>query len=50
LGRLARPGRGCAIANDSPYGLSGGVWSADPARALGVARRLRTGSVAVNGS
>jgi aldehyde dehydrogenase (NAD+) len=39
-----------AIANDSPYGLAGGVWSADPYRALGVARRLRTGSVAVNGA
>jgi aldehyde dehydrogenase (NAD+) len=38
------------IANDSQYGLSGGVWSADDGRALGVARRLRTGSVAVNGS
>jgi len=38
------------IANDSPYGLSGGVWSADPARALGVARRVRTGSIAVNGA
>jgi aldehyde dehydrogenase (NAD+) len=38
------------IANDSQYGLSGGVWSADDARAVGVARRLRTGSVAVNGS
>jgi len=39
-----------AIANDSPYGLAGGVWSADPARALAIARRLRTGSIAVNGS
>lgn len=39
-----------AIANDSPYGLAGGVWSADPARALAVAKRLRTGSVAVNGA
>jgi acyl-CoA reductase-like NAD-dependent aldehyde dehydrogenase len=38
------------IANDSPYGLSGGVWSADDARALAVARRVRTGSVSVNGS
>jgi acyl-CoA reductase-like NAD-dependent aldehyde dehydrogenase len=37
------------IANDSPYGLSGGVWAADDARALAVARRIRTGSVAVNG-
>jgi acyl-CoA reductase-like NAD-dependent aldehyde dehydrogenase len=38
------------IANDSSYGLSGGVWSGDPARALGAARRVRTGSIAVNGS
>ncbi len=37
------------LANDSSYGLAGGVWSADPGRALGVARRLRTGSAAVNG-
>ncbi len=37
------------IANDSPYGLSGGVWSKDPERAQRVARRLRTGQVAVNG-
>ena len=37
------------IANDSEYGLSGGVWSADPARAEAVARRMRTGQVFVNG-
>ena len=38
------------IANDSEYGLSGGVWSADEARALAVARRVRTGTVTVNGT
>jgi len=38
------------IANDSVYGLSGGVWSGDPARALRVAKRIRTGSIAINGS
>jgi acyl-CoA reductase-like NAD-dependent aldehyde dehydrogenase len=38
-----------AIANDSPYGLSGAVWSADGDRAERVARRLRTGRVSVNG-
>ncbi len=37
------------IANDSEYGLSGGVWSGDQDRAVAVARRLRTGQVAVNG-
>ncbi len=37
------------IANDSPYGLSGGVWSADQDRAMAVARRMRTGMVDVNG-
>ena len=38
-----------AIANDSDYGLSGGVWGADIDEALAVARRLRTGQVEVNG-
>jgi acyl-CoA reductase-like NAD-dependent aldehyde dehydrogenase len=38
-----------AIANGTPYGLAGAVQSADPERALAVARRLRTGSVDVNG-
>lgn len=37
------------IANDSPYGLSGAVHGGDVARARGVARRLRTGTVSVNG-
>ena len=37
------------IANDSVYGLSGMVASGDRERAMRVARRLRTGSVSVNG-
>lgn len=37
------------IANDSPYGLSGTVFSADPQRAAEVASRLRVGTVNVNG-
>ncbi|QGG93936.1 aldehyde dehydrogenase family protein [Actinomarinicola tropica] len=37
------------IANDTIYGLAGGVWSADPERAKAVARRMRTGQVDVNG-
>ncbi len=37
------------IANNSKYGLSGSVASASLDRALGVARRIRTGTVAVNG-
>ena len=38
-----------AIANDSAYGLSGGVWSADGERAKAVARKIRTGQIEVNG-
>ena len=37
------------IANDTVYGLAGGVWSSDPDRAKRVARRLRTGQVDING-
>jgi aldehyde dehydrogenase (NAD+) len=37
------------IANDSPYGLSGTVFSGDDDRAAGVAARLRVGTVNVNG-
>ena len=38
-----------AIANNSPYGLSGAVWGGDVDRALGVARGMRTGQVTING-
>lgn len=37
------------IANDSIYGLSGGVWSGDLDRAMKVANRIRTGTISVNG-
>jgi aldehyde dehydrogenase (NAD+) len=37
------------IANDSPYGLSGSVLSADPERARRVAARIRAGTLSVNG-
>lgn len=36
------------IANDSNYGLGGSVWSTDKARALDLARRVRTGTIGVN--
>ncbi len=38
-----------AIANDSIFGLSGAVFGADEARALAVARRIRTGTMSING-
>jgi aldehyde dehydrogenase (NAD+) len=37
------------IANDSPYGLSGMITSGDLERAKGVARRVRTGTLGLNG-
>jgi betaine-aldehyde dehydrogenase len=36
------------IANDTPYGLSGSIWSRDGARALRVARALDTGVLSIN--
>jgi aldehyde dehydrogenase (NAD+) len=38
-----------AIANDSRYGLSGSVYSADTGRAIALAKRMRTGQVTING-
>lgn len=39
---------GIAIANDTIYGLNNAVASADPQRALAVARKLRSGTVMIN--
>ncbi len=38
------------IANDTPYGLSGNVWSADVERARAVANKVRTGNIGINGT
>src|SRR5690606_22060606 len=38
-----------ALANATPYGLSGAVWGGDTSKARDVASRLRTGQVSVNG-
>ena len=37
------------LANDSDYGLSGGVWSGSEDHAIKVAKRIRTGQIGVNG-
>ncbi len=36
------------LANDTPYGLSGSIWTRDGARAIRVARALETGVLSVN--
>jgi acyl-CoA reductase-like NAD-dependent aldehyde dehydrogenase len=38
-----------AIANDTPYGLAGGVWAESDEKAFEVARKIRTGQVEING-
>ena len=38
------------IANDAIYGLSGAIQSASEDRALAVAKRIRTGTLSVNGA
>jgi acyl-CoA reductase-like NAD-dependent aldehyde dehydrogenase len=37
-----------AIANDSPFGLGGGIWTGDSERGAAVATRLRTGAITIN--
>ncbi len=37
------------IANDSDYGLAGGVWAGDEEQAIAVARRIRSGQIEING-
>ena len=49
LARRPRLVAAVALANNTVYGLAGGVWGADADRARAVARKLRTGQVAVNG-
>jgi acyl-CoA reductase-like NAD-dependent aldehyde dehydrogenase len=38
-----------AIANDSDYGLGGSVWTSDPGRGASFARKIRSGTIGVNG-
>ena len=42
-------GEAVSIANESQYGLSGGIWTADLTRAFRVGRAMRTGTIGING-
>jgi acyl-CoA reductase-like NAD-dependent aldehyde dehydrogenase len=46
--RFADEEEAVAIANESPYGLSGSIWSRDIGRALRVARGVETGALSIN--
>jgi len=46
--RFSDEAEAIAIANESPYGLSGSIWSRDVGRALRVARGVETGALSVN--
>ena len=37
------------LANDSEFGLGGGVWASDPVRAYEIAKRIRAGMIYING-
>jgi acyl-CoA reductase-like NAD-dependent aldehyde dehydrogenase len=41
-------GEGIEIANDTPYGLSGSIWTRDGAKALRVARQIESGVLSIN--
>jgi betaine-aldehyde dehydrogenase len=45
---FADEGEAVRLANDTPYGLSGSIWTRDGARALRVARGIETGVLSIN--
>ncbi len=47
--RVADVDQAVALANDTPFGLGGSVWTRDEDRGLAVAARIRAGTVFVNG-
>ncbi|MFL5307796.1 MAG: aldehyde dehydrogenase family protein [Polyangia bacterium] len=46
--RVADAEEAVRVANDTPFGLSGSVWSRDVAKARAIARRVQTGSLCIN--